>query len=1085
MQYDWGSTRVVRESRVGRAMAAGSRTSGGLAARIVRVTLIVGFTTVLMAGTVALVSVSKLASERAAARDLAALQLVDGAIDQRLSIASGVLDRASALVSTSESSTALAESVGLLYSGSRSVFDHLSVVEVSGARVLYSGPKKITRLEARASPAFLAAVRGSSGFSSSQGADGSAELWATRTAATAGGTPVVILARLDSTFLQLALERAVRDQSGRAALLLDGEALVGSSGGDTTFDVAGARWTSAGEGLGRVAIRGADGRRFTGYYSDIQRAGEISWRVIAIEPMESDVRATVTTVMPSVLVFVIGGLISAALTWYVTRRLVRPLGDLERTARIAASGSYVKPLASGTDDEIGRLAIAFNQVALRLNALHDLSQLLASTSRLDQVLDGILSAMEHIVGPGAAAIYLVDSSTSRLVPARTRGAGMASVGPVDLSVNGWLADALNGAGPVTLSGTASDLSKHLPGLSVTASAALAAPLVAGHDPLGLVVIIRDDAVDISEAELEMVRTFSAQAAVAVQTSRLFEIESESRRIAEALRAVAEQLVRPDTLATALESVEATVAELFRAQVVKIAVVDPAALGLPDESMAERKQLIHMAKAVLEGAEETVVLRRGADSSVDVLLDEYDGQDLMVVPVGLDTDHGGVLVLVLPDRPEAGSIEVAHALADELALALDNAYFYERALTRATNLETIFRISQAVASPLQVNVVLNRVLDVVQKILSADAVMLWSYDARRRALGTAMVRGDVPARMVQLELVPGEDLPGHVFQSGQPVLLRDLTVSMGGVAGSAAQQELRSLLAVPLLARGRPIGVLMVLSAQAGAFSDEDMNVLQTFASQAALSIDTARLYSRQHDVAHVLQQSILPEALPDYPEIDAGSMYAPAGGDADIGGDYYDIFRGPDQAIWLAIADVCGKGVQAATKTSMIKYAIRALVVAGLPPSRIASEVNKMTADAGDPSDIVTLWVGRYDAGKSELSWADGGHPPAVLRRSDGTYDRLGPTGPLLGAMREAIYEEGTVSFRAGDRLLLYTDGVTEARQGNMFFGEQRLEDALSADRTAQEDARLLLESVRVFVQGELRDDVAVLVVAARKRDDE
>ena len=80
------------------------------------------------------------------------------------------------------------------------------------------------------------------------------------------------------------------------------------------------------------------------------------------------------------------------------------------------------------------------------------------------------------------------------------------------------------------------------------------------------------------------------------------------------------------------------------------------------------------------------------------------------------------------------------------------------------------------------------------------------------------------------------------------------------------------------------------------------------------------MYSREHDVASILQQSILPEELPEYPEIEASSVYQPAGADADIGGDYYDLFRSPYGAIWFAIADVCGKGVTAATKTSMIKY---------------------------------------------------------------------------------------------------------------------------------------------------------------------
>ena len=254
------------------------------------------------------------------------------------------------------------------------------------------------------------------------------------------------------------------------------------------------------------------------------------------------------------------------------------------------------------------------------------------------------------------------------------------------------------------------------------------------------------------------------------------------------------------------------------------------------------------------------------------------------------------------------LDLADAVANEVALALDNAFLFERAVGRAANLETVFRISQAVGSSLQVNVVLNRVLDVVQKILSADAVALMTYDPRKRSISTAMARGAIPAEVLSMETHPGEDVPGYVFSTGEPAAFRDLDESMGGIAGRAAAHSLRSLLAVPLLARGRSIGVLMVFSADAGAFSDEDMNVLQTFASQAALALDTARLYSHEHEVASILQQSILPDALPEYPEIEAASAYQPAGADAEIGGDYYDLFRAPDGALWFAIARCLRQG---------------------------------------------------------------------------------------------------------------------------------------------------------------------------------
>ena len=291
--------------------------------------------------------------------------------------------------------------------------------------------------------------------------------------------------------------------------------------------------------------------------------------------------------------------------------------------------------------------------------------------------------------------------------------------------------------------------------------------------------------------------------------------------------------------------------------------------------------------------------------------------------------------------------------------------------------------------------------------------------------------------------------------------------------------LHSMLAVPLLARGRSIGVLTVFSMGEGAFNEDDMSMLQTFASQAALAIDTARLYSREHEVASVLQQSILPGALPEVRGVEAASAYEPAGGDAEIGGDYYDLFRAPDGAVWLAIADVCGKGVIAATKTSMVKYAVRSLVAAGFSPGRIMTEVNRMVAEGDDPSNIVTLWVGRVDLPAHTVTWSSGGHPPGMLRRErEGDVVKLPATGPLLGAVAEVTYTEESTTFTPGTPSCLYTDGVTEARNGNSFFGEARVEEALlpggTATRGRRRDSRR--RSDGSCTQG-LRDDVAVLVV--------
>jgi serine phosphatase RsbU (regulator of sigma subunit) len=452
-----------------------------------------------------------------------------------------------------------------------------------------------------------------------------------------------------------------------------------------------------------------------------------------------------------------------------------------------------------------------------------------------------------------------------------------------------------------------------------------------------------------------------------------------------------------------------------------------------------------------------------------------------VPLVQGSTIRGVLVLVDGEGghvPSSRQIVLAGAIGKQLSLAVRNAYLLQQARMRAANLETVFRISQAVSSELQLNVVLNRVLDVVQKIFTADAVALMSYDAARRCVVTSMARGVSSRDLLYFQVSPGEDIPGKVFESRTAAAHGDLAHISTPLATLAAAQGLRSMLAVPLMARGKSIGVLAVYARDKDAYSGEDMELLLTFASQAALAIDTAALYGREHHVASVLQTSLLPERTPDIPGLETASFYLAAGAEAEIGGDYYDLFVTRDGRIVLAIGDVCGKGVLAATKTSMLKYSLRGLIAAGAGPGEALAELNRVVSASGDPSDIVTAWVGSLDLATRTLTYANGGHPPALLRRSgSGHVERLDATGPLLGAVVDVEYGAREVALEVGDLLTLYTDGVTEARRGRAFFGEARVERVLRQSDTPEAVVSHLLAAVKKFSNGPLRDDAAGLIV--------
>ena len=1065
-------------------MAAERRRRAGLAVRIVRVTLVVGAFIALTAGTAAIMGVSRLASQQVAARDQSTLRMLTDQIVSRLSASEGTASRVTAEAATTSDAKKLEAGLQPIYDASTGVVDQIVIADRSGD-IIAAVPQSLESSGLPQPKAFNEALTGVTGFRRETNKDGTWSLWLTRALLLPNGDPGVVLLHVDTSFLHGLLASAATVE-GSTAFALEASTVLGDVGADQTLDLDEAHWTPTGRSIGVLSIAGGEQRPLVGYYSDVSGIEGIGWRVGVIEPASRVAGDTFIAVAPIMGVLALGGIVAVLASLFISRQLVRPLRQLEQTAYLAANGSYVNQIPATGDDEITQVAEAFNAVALRLNALHDLAKLLASASQLDQVLDGILDALGHIVGPGVAVVYLLDESGEWLVPVRAQGALLMSLSRASASGEGWLARSLHDTETLVHSGAGEHVTGELPGLDYADAVVLTAPLISGREALGVVAVVRETDRPITEAEREMASTFSAQAAVAVHNSRLFEAETESLRVAEALRAIAERLVRPGGLEPALDDVGVLVGDLFEARSVTFVMENRSAVALPPPADRALDRLLYAVAGAAtveqpEGEHRPRCVRPGDSEDGNAAIDALGARTLLVIPVATDSGHGAYVIVASANASfDHRDMDLAAAVGSEIALALDNAYFYERAVSRATNLETVFRISQAVGSSLQVNVVLNRVLDVVQKILSADAVALMTYDARKHAVTTAMARGAIPPDFVSLEIQPGEDVPGYVFSTAEPVIFRSLRESIGGIAGNAARHGSRSMIAVPLLARGRSIGVLMVFSAEEGAFSDEDMNVLQTFASQAALALDTARMYSREHDVANILQQSILPEALPQLDEVEASSVYVPAGADSDIGGDYYDLFKAPDGSLWFAIADVCGKGVVAATKTSMIKYTVRALVAAGYAPAKVLGEVNRIVCDTGESSDIVTLWAGRIELDSLQLSWANGGHPPGVLRCETSESRALATTGPLLGAVRDVEYGEETVRLSRGDLIVLYTDGVTEARSGGEFFGDDRVTDAVLAGGNAEAVVQRLLTQVRRWVHGDLRDDVAILAISLR-----
>ncbi len=1059
-----------------------------LASSIILLTLLMVSLTVTIGTITALGGVYDLARREVSARHLAYLQALVGDMALRLDPAGRVVSRAISVAVDPRDGTLDRAALAAQFDTGVEYIDQLMLVDRSG-EVISAYPTFQAPREGVDHPILQRAPTDRPIYHYDRRGPGAHDvrLWVAR--AVTGHDELVMMARVRSGFLQPAVDRFSDVGDGRSVMIVvpDDEVVVASTG--ITVPPADTVVYTYEEDLideveaGTVSAVMPDESVVWGHYASITQYPGLEWRAAILEPRATMIMATVGALVPAVLALGLSGMFSLILAAVFARRLVSPLTRLEERAREAVGGAYVRQLVSDRTDEVGRLAEAFNAIAVRLNALHDLAQLLASSSRLDQVLEGILATIGHIVDTANVAVFLVDDQNGTLVLARSEdSAGDPSVA-VSLLSDSWLVEAMHASTPEVRTARGQDIAELVPGEYGENVSVLAAPLVVGTEPLGVVVVVEEEGSEFTDAEVEMIRTFSAQAAVAVHNSRLFEFETRSRTEAEVLRAVAEQLSRPQVLTEALKSVRETASILLGASGDAMAVLDRPSFGLGPPSDAAREEALAEAwQRVATPGRPTAVVERGDAGEGDRFLDYHEAARALLAAVEFDGEPRAVIAFARRGERHftARDHRLAAAIASQVSLAFESAYHLERARSRAMNLETIFRISQVVGSSLQAKVVLNRVLDVVQRVFSADAVSLMTYDTDAQKVSTEMARGLVSSAILHFETEAGVDVPGQVFTTGEPVRVDDLPGHGTKLTSLAYEQGMRCMLAVPLLARGRSIGVLTVFSKESDAFSAEDMGLLHTFASQAALAIDTAKLYGKEHMVASVLQTSILPESFPDFPELETSSVYLPAGVEADIGGDYYDVFRGPVGSIFMVMGDVCGKGVVAATKTSMIKYMTRGLVAAGLGPARVLAEVNKAIADSGDATDIVTLWVGVLDVASGTLRYANGGHPPALLKRADGTLERMSPTGALLGAMADAPYDEEEQEIGEGDIVLLYTDGVTEARRGNKFFGEGRVRHALKRGHDADSVTQELLSSLDRFVPGAIRDDAAVLAVRVR-----
>ncbi|MHB8841746.1 MAG: PP2C family protein-serine/threonine phosphatase, partial [Candidatus Aquicultor sp.] len=262
-------------------------------------------------------------------------------------------------------------------------------------------------------------------------------------------------------------------------------------------------------------------------------------------------------------------------------------------------------------------------------------------------------------------------------------------------------------------------------------------------------------------------------------------------------------------------------------------------------------------------------------------------------------------------------------------------------------------------------------------------------------------------------------------------------------------------------------------------TESDEELLVALCAQVAIGIERAEAYEREHGIAETLQQAILTAPI-HLPGVEIGTIYESAAEVAKVGGDFYDLFELGDGTVGILIGDVSGKGLEAATITSMVKSTIRAFAYKGLSPAHILTEANRVICRQLGLNQFVTMMYGTLDPGTGRMIVSRAGHPEIIIWVKNKCVFCCDESNLPLGVLEDIVYEQSEIILSKGDGVILYTDGLTEARRKNQLLGEDVMIEELNKiirGKGSQEVALGLVNIAKDFVSGKPQDDIAVVVL--------
>ena len=785
--------------------------------------------------------------------------------------------------------------------------------------------------------------------------------------------------------------------------------------------------------------------------------------------------------------------------------------ELERSALLAAT-------------EIARTSA--ERVAMRLARLQLVTAALTGAVGTRGVADAVFSALWDTLGARDAAVWVLDEDLGELrleasstsLPQRTRIAIGAPLPTTDVVSTGealFIRDRAERLGRWPQAGSDPE---------VEAVAVL--PLNVESRRLGILAIWFEQAHDFSGDDRQFMIAMAGHCAHALEQGRLYDQARLALEALNRLQRVASQLVSVDRMEELASLIVGAASGAVGATAGYLALPDAedtsfelvATHGYPDEVSHWRSIPVDadvpLAEAVRTNSSVWVPsLEYGYKRWPATIGAPIDPRPYVVLPLSADGRVLGAMGYSWPDNRVLATRDMVEltTLADQCAQALVRVRLHDAEQRARRNVEFLAEASRQLTS-LEYDETMSRAVDLLVPTI-ADGCALFAVDGDSLTLFDT--RGASTAiREAASSLATGSKAPGglsavartgdsQLFRSVAVADIRQLAEGADLPAEALAQLEslgITSVMTVPVSGRGQPLGVLsLVTTGPRRRFDADDLAVAEDMGRRAGIALENALLYRDQAEVAATLQRSLLPPILPSPGGLELAARYRPAGKGTEVGGDFYDIFWRPSPAAesdgqWMVmVGDVVGTGPRAAATTALVRHTARAVSEFLGSPSEVAGAVNRALIEtdqvqAGEWSErFCTLALGRFrrrnDGWDVELISA--GHPPALIMRSGAeSPEVLATRGLLIGQFEDARWEPERVHLFPGDALVLYTDGVTEARRQDSasrhLFGERRLAEAIaSAASTAAGIADAVEAAVLSWTGGDGADDVAILVIRA------